>query len=50
MFEIVEEKKDSILIEVDKETFQSLSWEIDEDFSKYEFVFDEPTPTSELIK
>ena len=50
MLEIIEEKNNSLLIEIDRETFQSLSSEIDEDFSNYEFVFDEATPTSKLIK
>ena len=49
MFKVIEEQKESVTVKMDISTFQGLQDEIDEDISKYEFVFEDPTPASELL-
>jgi len=49
MYKVLEKKSESVLVEMDIETFETMENDMNEDFSKYEFVFDEPVKASSLV-
>ena len=50
MFKVLDKKKNFVTIKMDIDTYNWIKEEINEDISKYEFVFDEPIDASKLIK
>jgi len=49
MYKILEKKENTVLVEMDIQTFEWIERERNEDFKKYEFVFDEPIKASKLV-
>jgi len=49
MYKILEKNKNTVLVEMDINTFEEIEKYRNEDFSKYEFVFDEPIKASKLV-
>jgi len=49
MFNVIEKKEDSVLVEMDINTYKWVKEELNEDFSNYECIFEEPVNASELL-
>lgn len=49
MYKVVEKTDDSVLVEMDISTFETMENDMNEDFSQYEFIFEKPVKASNLV-
>ncbi len=49
MFKVIKKDEKSVMVEMDIDTYNWVEEEINEDFSNYEFVFEEPIGATELL-
>ena len=49
MFELIEEKDNTIIVKMDTNTYKEIKQEFEPEISDYELVFDTPVSTKELL-